>query len=100
MPAPDDGTAPDTLPTWRGLREAVRVMTFRPHLVRTVVTAVVVGTLLFAINHLDTVLKGEATTETWIKIGVTYLVPFAVSNAGVLVATHRRPPRPRGTLRA
>lgn len=55
-------------------------------------TAFVVGTILFAINQLDVVLAGQATTGTWIKIGVTYLVPFCVANVGILIASHRRGP--------
>lgn len=63
---------------------------FPPHLRNTFRAAVVVGTLLFSINQLDVVIRGEATQLVWIKGGVTYLVPFAVANYGVLVATRRR----------
>ena len=52
------------------------------------------GTVLFCINQLDVVLRGDATTVTWIKGAITYLVPFVVSNLGVLVAS-RRPPHTR-----
>lgn len=76
-------------PSWRTPWQAVRVVGYRPHLVRTVATALIVGTVLFAINHLDTVLAGAATTGTWVKTGLTYLVPFVVANIGVLLATHR-----------
>jgi hypothetical protein len=79
-------------PTWGTLGEAFSVIVYRPHLRRTVTIALVVGTVLFAINQLDVVLRGEATTFVWIKSAITYLVPFIVSNAGVLVAT-RRPRR-------
>jgi hypothetical protein len=50
----------------------------------------VVGTILFCINQLDVVLGGRATAVTWIKVAVTYVVPFAVSNLGIL--TTRRTP--------
>ena len=53
--------------------------------------AVVVGTVLFCINQLDVVLRGDAGTVVWVKSAVTYIVPFCVSCAGVLVAT-RVPP--------
>jgi hypothetical protein len=82
--------APGEAPTWATAREAVAVVTLRAHLVRTVVTALVVGTVLFAINQLDVVVRGDATPAVWIKSAVTYLVPFVVSNVGVLIATHRR----------
>ena len=49
--------------------------------------ALVVGTVLFCINQLDVVLRGDATTLVWVKSAITYLVPFGVSNAGVLVAS-------------
>jgi hypothetical protein len=48
-----------------------------------------VGTILFAINQLNVVIDGQATGVTWIKAGVTYLVPFAVANVGILIATRR-----------
>ena len=67
----------------------MRVVLYRPHLRKTLVIAALVGTVLFSINQLDVVLRGDATTAVWIKSGVTYLVPFCVSNAGVLVGTRR-----------
>lgn len=77
-------------PTWRTAGEAVRVVLYRAHLTRTSLTALIVGTLLFAINQLDIVLRGDATASTWIKAGVTYLVPFAVANVGLLLGCRRR----------
>ncbi|MGH3439585.1 MAG: nitrate/nitrite transporter NrtS [Sciscionella sp.] len=81
----------DERPTWRTAAEACRVIAYRPHLSHTILTALVVGTILFAINNLDIVLRGTATTETWLKTGITYLVPFCVANIGVLLGC-RRPP--------
>jgi hypothetical protein len=62
------------------------------HLKKTTLTALVVGTILFAINQLNVVTDGHATTVVWVKAAVTYLdlVPFALSNIGFLIATHRR----------
>ena len=65
---------------------------YRPHLRKTITIALVVGTVLFSINQLDVVLRGDASPLVWVKSAVTYLVPFGVSNAGVLVASRR--PRP------
>jgi hypothetical protein len=76
--------------TWQSWREAVRIVVARDNLRRTIVIALIVGTLLFAINQLDVVVAGHATPIVWTKIGVTFLVPFGVANAGVLAATHRR----------
>jgi fatty-acid desaturase len=76
-------------PTWRTAKQALGVVLYRRHLSQTVLITAVVGSVLFAINHLDTVLNGAATAVTWVKVGVTYLVPFVVSNIGLLVGTHR-----------
>lgn len=81
---------PDAAPTWRSPSEIPRVVLHRPHLRRTLVTTGVVGTVLFGINQADVVMGGDATVVTWLKIGLTYLVPFVVSNLGVLFATQRR----------
>jgi hypothetical protein len=80
-------TAP---PMWSTWREALVVIAYRPHLVRTLRIAAIVGTILFAINQLDVVLHGHATALVWFKVGLTYCVPFCVSNLGILVATNRR----------
>lgn len=72
---------------WTTWREAVAVVCYRPHLRKTVTIALFVGTVLFCINQLDVVLRGDATTVVWIKAAITYLVPFTVSNAGVLIAS-------------
>lgn len=75
--------------TWTSPREALEVASRREHLVQTVAVALVVGTVLFAINQLDVVMAGEATAVTWMKAAATYVVPFLVANYGLLVATHR-----------
>lgn len=82
-------------PTWSTWSEAARVVLHRPHLRKTTTIALIVGTVLFGINQLDVVLRGDATTVVWLKSVVTYLVPFCVSNAGVLVAS-RVDPGPKG----
>ncbi len=68
-----------------------RVVFTRGNLTRTVSVALVVGSILFAINQLDVVMSGEATAGTWIKAVSTYVVPFVVANYGVLSATRRSP---------
>jgi hypothetical protein len=77
-----------TAPRWSRWREAPAVVFHLPYLRRTLGIAGVVGTVLFAINHLDEVLQGQATTRMWTKIALTYLVPFCVSNYGLLVGSH------------
>jgi hypothetical protein len=88
-PAGDPG-ADAGPPKWSTWREALRVVFYPRYLRRTVAISIVVGTVLFAINQLDVVVRGDATTLVWLKSAVTYLVPFCVSNAGVLVASRRR----------
>jgi hypothetical protein len=77
--------------TWATWREALRVVRYPRHLRTTACIALLVGTILFAINQLDVVLRGEAGPVVWTKVAVTCLVPFAVSNTGILVATRRAP---------
>lgn len=79
-----------TSPTWSGWREIPAVCLYPGHLRKTIAVALVVGTVLFLINQLDVVLAGRATGLTWLKVALTYLVPFCVSNYGVLVAARRR----------
>ena len=85
-----ESTAVAGPPKWSTWREAVRVVLYPRYLRRTVAIAIIVGTVLFAINQLDVVVHGDATTLVWLKSAATYLVPFCVSNAGVLVASRRR----------
>lgn len=83
----------DASPVWKTALDAIAVVAYRPHLSRTLLTAAVVGTILFAINQLDVVLAGDGTALVWGKVALTYVVPFIVSNVGILIATHRPSPR-------
>jgi hypothetical protein len=80
---------------WSSWSEIPAVVRNPVHLRRTLAVALVVGTILFLVNQLDVVLSGDATTVTWIKVVVTFVVPFCVANFGVLSATRREPPEPR-----
>ena len=66
------------------LAEALRICLMREHLRRTVVIALVVGTILTLINQADVIIAGDASTATWIKAGLNFCVPFVVSNLGLL----------------
>lgn len=79
-------------PTWHRLAECPRCVLQRPNLVRTGITALVVGTVLFLINHLGLVLDGHAGTAVWVETGLSFLVPFCVANIGLLVAGRRDEP--------
>jgi hypothetical protein len=66
------------------MREALRYCLQRRHLRRTARIALVVGIVLTAINQLDVIVGGDASTTTWIKCGLNFVVPFVVSNLGLL----------------
>ena len=51
---------------------------------RTAMIALVVGTILTLLNQGDVILGGTATTATAIKGALNYMVPFIVSNLGLL----------------
>jgi hypothetical protein len=53
-------------------------------LARSVVTSVVVGTLLLAVNQGDLILSGAWPPSFAWKVPLTYAVPFAVSTWGAL----------------
>jgi len=46
---------------------------------RALKVAVLVGCILALINHGDALLSGSVTLTEWIKIGLTFLVPYCVS---------------------
>jgi hypothetical protein len=66
------------------VHDAIRICLRPEHLRRTLTIALVVGTILTAINQGDVFIKGDATLVTWIKTGLNYCVPFVVSNLGLL----------------
>ena len=69
--------------------EIPRVCLDRRNLTRCIGAALIVGTILFFINQADVVFSGQATVGTWVRIGLTYLVPFVVSNYGIVLASRR-----------
>jgi hypothetical protein len=75
--------------------EALRIVMRPEHLRRTVRIALVVGTILTLINQADVIAGGDATTVTWLRAGANYLVPFIVSNLGLLAG--KRAERERET---
>lgn len=73
-----------SFPTRSYLRETIGIVLERRHLRRTLTIALVVGVVLTAINQLDVILRGDATTAVWVKCGLNFCVPFVVSNLGLL----------------
>ena len=58
----------------------------RRNLGRTIPIAIVVGILLTLINQGSVIADGQATTATWVRCALNFVVPFLVSNAGLLSA--------------
>lgn len=69
------------------LRHAIMRRTTRA---RSLKVAAIVGTVLFAINQLDTVIRGDHGAVVIAKILLTYAVPFAVTTFAALAAVRTR----------
>lgn len=87
------GAGQATGETLRGLRLVVVVCGSWPNLRRTTGIAIVVGAVLTAINQADVIAAGDATAVTSVKIVLNFVVPFIVSNVGLVAGarTVRRP---------
>jgi hypothetical protein len=77
------------LTSYADMRDALAYCRRREHLRRTLRIALVVGIVLTAINQLDVILSGDATTVTLLKCGLNFVVPFVVSNLGLLSGRSR-----------
>ncbi len=58
---------------------------FGPMLRRSLVVAIVVGTILTAINQGSVIAGGDFPASLYWKIPLTYCVPFAVATTGALL---------------
>ena len=67
---------------WRALRANV---------VRALLIAAVVGSVLLLINHGDHLEHEPMCEDFWTKCGLTYMVPFVVSMVSVALARRRSP---------
>jgi hypothetical protein len=68
----------------RRVEEAVGICLRREHLRRTIRIAPVVGAILTLINQGDVIIRGDAAALTWAKAAANFVVPFIVSNLGLL----------------
>jgi hypothetical protein len=75
---------------WTTYGEAARLWFAPATLRKTLKIALIVGTLLSLINQGSVIFGGDATTTTWLRVGLNYVVPFCVSSLGFLSATRRR----------
>ena len=66
------------------VREACAFCLRPRNLRRTLRIAIVVGVLLTAINQGGVIAAGHSTTATWVRCALNFIVPFLVSNAGLL----------------
>jgi hypothetical protein len=65
-------------------RNAIAFCVQRRNLRRTTRIALIVGILLTVINQSAVIAAGHATTATWVRCALNFVVPFLVSNAGLL----------------
>ena len=66
------------------MRDALAYCRRRKHLRRTLKTGLIVGVILTLINQSGVLLDGAATTATYVRCGLNFVVPFVVSNVGLL----------------
>ena len=70
-------------------------LALRPSVVkRALKYALVVGSILIAINQSDAILSGHITRGVWVKMLLTVMVPYVVStlsSVGVLLEMRGRP---------
>ena len=64
---------------------------YRPMLRRSLLTALVVGTILTAINQGTVLADGDFPGDLYWKIPLTYCVPFCVATWGALINSRIRP---------
>lgn len=87
MPA-SDHSAPR--PVWTRPIEAVGLV-LRGRTVRIAVpVAATVGTVISAVNQADVIITGHATSMTWVRIIVNYVVPYLVASVAYLSACRAR----------
>ncbi|MGA7270204.1 MAG: nitrate/nitrite transporter NrtS [Acidimicrobiia bacterium] len=79
-------------PKWETVAEVPSVVFHPANLRRTIPIALVTGIVLFSINQLDVIVRDPGSTMAWIKSGLTFLVPFCVSNLGILTASREQAP--------
>lgn len=76
---------------WNTWPEAIRLFLGGVTLPSCIPVALVVGVILSTINQSDVILGGSATSTTWIKVGMNFVVPLCVSSYGFLNACRAQP---------
>ena len=67
----------------------IEIVTRTDVLIRALKMASIVGIVLAIINHGDHILLGTMTATNWIKILITFCVPFCVSTISSVLAIRR-----------
>ena len=67
----------------------IEIVTRTDVLIRALKMASIVGIVLAIINHGDHILLGTMTATNWIKVLITFSVPFCVSTISSVLAIRR-----------
>ena len=67
----------------------IEIVTRTDVLIRALKMASIVGVVLAIINHGDHILLGTMTATNWIKVIITFCVPFCVSTISSVLAIRR-----------
>lgn len=84
QPDPPRDASPRGPSLIQGIGDAIVYCLAPVRLRRTLLIALVVGIILTLINLGDVILDGRATGVTAVKAGLNFVVPFVVSNLGLL----------------
>jgi hypothetical protein len=91
-PPPSRPTGPRAAAAWSSWPQAVRLLvtgaTFRP----SFPVALVVGTLLCAVNQGADLAGGGLDVATLVRVAANYAIPYVVASIGYLSAHRTRPP--------
>lgn len=83
-------------PTWSRLSEAA-TMFLRGCTIRSASPiALIIGTLLSAVNQGAVIADGHANNATWLQVVFNYMTPFMVASLGYLSARRVDPDEPVG----
>lgn len=88
-----DATSSRAEPTWSTWAQAVALIIRGATFSVCIRVALVVGTLLSAVNQGSFIVDGETTTSTWIRVGFNYVIPYVVASIGYLAPLRQRTPR-------
>lgn len=88
-PASPPSTAARPEPLRARIALAIEICCARPTLRRTARIAAVVGVVLTGINEGDSLVHGDVSAAIGVKMALNFVVPFVVSNLGVLTGMRR-----------